>query len=121
MPIQPATPSCQLEITPPTSLIDEPVCIRLSGVQPRQRVTLHAETLDGFRQRWQSAATFAADEQGIVDLSIQKPLAGSYQEIDPMGLFWSMSVIEKGKKQKVFFARNRPRPLIVTFEVEVDG
>lgn len=121
MPTQPATPSCQLEITPHTSLIDEPVSICLSGLQPRQHVTLHAQTLDGFRQRWQSAATFAADEQGIVDLSIHKPLAGSYEEIDPMGLFWSMSVIEKGKKKKVFFTRNKSRPLIVTFNMEVEG
>ncbi|MEO6891830.1 MAG: acyl-CoA thioesterase/BAAT N-terminal domain-containing protein, partial [Ktedonobacteraceae bacterium] len=118
---QPATPSCQLEITPHTSLIDEPVSICLSGLQPRQHVTIHAQMLDGFHQHWLSAATFTADEQGMVDLGTQKPLSGSYTEADPMGLFWSMSVIEKGKKKKVFFARNKPRPLTVTFSTEVEG
>jgi dienelactone hydrolase len=118
---QPASSSYQLEITPHTSLIDEPVSIRLSGLQPRQHVTIHAHTLDGFHQRWQSTAMFVADEQGMVDLSTQKPLSGSYREADPMGLFWSMSVIEKGKKKKVFFARNKSRPMTVTFSAVVEG
>jgi hypothetical protein len=107
---QPATPSCQLEITPHTSLIDEPVSICLSGLQPRQHVTIHAQMLDGFHQRWQSAATFAADEQGMVDLRTQKPLSGSYTEVDPMGLFWSMSIIEKGKKKKPSLRETNPVP-----------
>lgn len=76
---QPVTPSCQLEITPHTSLIDEPVAIRLSGLQPHQHVTIHAQTLDGFHQLWQSTATFVANEQGMVDLSTHKPLSGSLQ------------------------------------------
>jgi dienelactone hydrolase len=112
--------ACQLEITPQTSLIDEPVSLRLSGLQPHQHVTIHAQTLDGFHQCWQSTATFVADNQGMVDLSIQKPLSGSYHEVDPLGLFWSMSVGEKGKQKKVFFARNKPRPLIVTFRAEIE-
>ncbi len=121
MTTQPAIRSYQLEITPHTSLIDEPVSIRLSGLQAHQHVTLHAQTLDGHRQSWQSAATFVADAQGIVDLSIHQPLSGDYSEVDPLGLFWSMSVLEKGKKKKVFFARNAPRPLTVTFHAEVEG
>lgn len=112
---------CQLEVTPAASLIDEPVSIRVSGLQPRQHVTLHTQTLDGFRQCWQSAATFAADEQGVVDLHRQKPLSGSYNEIDPLGLFWSMSVSEKGKQKRAFFTRNKPRPLTVTLHAEIDG
>ncbi|QBD78269.1 hypothetical protein EPA93_20610 [Ktedonosporobacter rubrisoli] len=108
--IQPITSSCQFKITPQTSLIDEPVSLCLLGLQPHQHATIHAQMLDGFRQCWQSAATFVADAQGRIDLNVQKPLAGSYTEVDPMGLFWSMSVIEKGKKEKTFFARNNPRP-----------
>ena len=67
--MQHLTTACQLEITPHISLIDEPVSLRLSGLQPYQHVTIHAQTLDGFHQPWQSAATFLADEQGMVDLS----------------------------------------------------
>lgn len=119
--MQDVTTLCQLEITPQASLIDEPASLRISGLQPHQHATIHAQTLDGFHQQWQSTATFAANEQGTVDLSTQKPLSGSYSEADPLGLFWSMSVIEKGKQKKVFFTRNKPRPLTVTIRVEIDG
>jgi dienelactone hydrolase len=119
--MQHTTPSCQLEITPHASLIDEPVSVRLSGLQPHQHATIHAETLDGSHQRWQSTATFVADDQGMVDLSTQKPLCGSYRDVDPLGLFWSLSVSEQGKQKKVFFRRNKPRPLTVTFRADVDG
>jgi dienelactone hydrolase len=119
--MQDVTTSCQLEITPNTSLIDEPVSLRLSGLPPHQHATFHAQTLDGFHQQWQSTATFVADEHGTIDLGTQRPLSGSYSEVDPLGLFWSMSVIEKGKQKKVFFARNKPRPLTVTMNVEVEG
>lgn len=119
--MQHVTTSYQLEITPHTSLIDESVSLRLSGLQPLQHATIHAQTLDGFHQHWQSTATFVADEQGMVDLSTQKPLSGSYCEVDPLGLFWSMSIIEKGKQKKAFFARNKPRPLTVTIRAEVEG
>ena len=119
--MQHVTTSCQLEITPHTSLIDEPVSLRLSGLQPRQHATIHAQTLDGFHQQWQSTATFLADEQGMVDLSTQKPLSGSYCDVDSLGIFWSMSIVEKGKQKKAFFARNKPHPLTVTIRVEVEG
>ena len=35
-------------------------------------------------------AEFVADEHGVVDVSKQQPVGGSYKGISAMGLIWSM-------------------------------
>lgn len=37
---------------------------------------------------------FRADTRGIVDVSTQSPLAGSYADRDAMGLFWSLRPLD---------------------------
>jgi len=39
---------------------------------------------------WESQATFLTDTEGSVDVSTQQPFSGTYAQVDPMGLFWSM-------------------------------
>ena len=39
--------------------------------------------------RWQSQATFLADDNGGVDVARQAPVSGTYEGVSPMGLFWS--------------------------------
>ncbi|MCC8436184.1 acyl-CoA thioesterase/BAAT N-terminal domain-containing protein [Brevibacillus sp. M2.1A] len=85
----------QIEVTPGTALIDVPVHITLSGFIPNQLITLHATLkngLPGGDLTASSHAIFQADENGSVDLVSQAPLFGTYEGIDPMGLFWSMNV-----------------------------
>lgn len=85
----------QIEVTPSTALIDVPVHITLSGFAPHQLITLHATLTDGMPGGEMSAsshAIFQSDEDGNVDLVSQAPLFGTYEGIDPMGLFWSMHV-----------------------------
>ena len=45
-----------------------------------------AATLPGYR----SVATFLADEAGVIRLSRDAPISGSYAGVDPDGLIWSM-------------------------------
>ncbi|WJQ84185.1 acyl-CoA thioesterase/bile acid-CoA:amino acid N-acyltransferase family protein [Brevibacillus brevis] len=85
----------QIEVTPATAFIDVPVHITLSGFVPNQLITLHATLkngLPGGDLTASSHAIFQADENGSVDLVSQAPLFGTYEGIDPMGLFWSMNV-----------------------------
>lgn len=111
------TPS--LTVTPERALVDEPVRILLSGCAPRQAVTLRARTLDGARKEWVSYATFVADEHGHVDVGAQKPRAGTYDDVDPMGLFWSMTLTDP--KERAFFVKTKATPLTVTIAADVDG
>ncbi|MEM1132390.1 MAG: acyl-CoA thioesterase/bile acid-CoA:amino acid N-acyltransferase family protein [Pseudomonadota bacterium] len=45
--------------------------------------------------RYQSAARFKADEDGRVDVTTSPSLGGSYNGIDPNGLFWSMQPVSE--------------------------
>jgi pimeloyl-ACP methyl ester carboxylesterase len=87
-----------ISIQPPEVLIDQPVSIRLSGFEPNQEVTLRATTVGAAFPDFsdtgkvlESFATFRTDAQGAVDLDKQAPLSGSYNVVDGMGLFWSLT------------------------------
>lgn len=93
--------SVQITLSPASSLIDEPLSIRLSGLPPRAQITLTAQSSDYdcinaapqeacFGDLWQSSAVFSADADGQLDLSQQPPLAGRYAHADTMGLFYTM-------------------------------
>lgn len=84
-----------LTVTPNPATVDQAVVIRASGLQPGERVTLHAELTDGAGAQWTSEAQFVADAQGAVDTSTQAPTGGSYKETSGPGLIWSMRPTEK--------------------------
>lgn len=71
-------------------MVDETASILATGFQPNERVSIHAELVDGAQERWTSHADFVADAQGSVDTSKCPAVAGSYKEISAMGLIWSM-------------------------------
>jgi len=83
----------QIEITPNTSLVDEPVRIRATGFPAEQPVLLRAHLPTKFG-RWESFALFQTDGTGCIDVARAVPLRGTYGIADPMGLFWSMTRVE---------------------------
>jgi dienelactone hydrolase len=84
-----------IAVTPERVLMDESAVIRVTGLQPGERVAVKAELQDGAGQSWASEADFAADREGTVDLSKQAPTGGSYKEVSAMGLIWSMRPVSK--------------------------
>lgn len=87
----PAASAPRLEIAPRRALVDEPLTIRVSGVEPGERVTLRATMARTPEVAWQSSAVFVADAAGSVDPGKDAPVEGSYQGVDAMGLVWSMT------------------------------
>ena len=73
----------------PSALVDSPVAIGLRGFPPRQPVTVTAVQAFPTSTRWQAHATFISDDHGHVDVAAQVPIAGTYDGVSPMGLFWS--------------------------------
>jgi dienelactone hydrolase len=86
--------SLQIEVTPTRAPFDEPVAIRVGGAEPGEMVTIRAEMVDHLARRWSSHAEFKADTRGQVDLVRNAPVSGTYDGVDPMGLFWSMRTAE---------------------------
>lgn len=83
-----------ITISPSNGLIDDPLDIRLSDFGPNEEVTVRAHTTDSRGQTWLSFGRFTTDGDGSVSLTQQAPITGTYEEIDPRGLLWSMQIPE---------------------------
>ncbi len=108
-----------IEITPEHALIDEKVNVFLRNFTPHQRVTLRASVTDDLGKLWASHAVVQTNAEGTLDLSKQAPSAGTYDTIDPMGLFWSMTPAKEADRGSWFV--QGAKPLTVRFTAEVDG
>src|SRR5690348_4966717 len=104
----------RLTASPERAPIDEPVAIRLTDLAPGGLVTVRARMATYFDGgTWASEATFVADAAGEVDLTRDAPSSGSYEGVDPMGLFWSMR--RAGDSDTPF---DGTAPLLVTLTAE---
>jgi len=108
-----------LEIQPTDALIDAPVSIQLTGLLAEQQVTLCAEMANYLGCTWASQATFVADQHGCVDVADQRPIAGTYEQPDAMGLFWSMTPIRGAEPEGIY--PTSIASLHVRFTAEVNG
>lgn len=109
----------QLEVTPLRALVDESVSVKLSGLSSGKTVTLWARTRDANDREWASSASFIADDNGVVDVTKQQPITGSYHTIDSMGLFWSMLPVNS--KQPIPFIPKAQQSLMLDLIAEIDG
>jgi len=92
-------PSLSPQLTPrivvdqPVALYDAPLSIALEGFAPRTRVTVTATFQVAEATPWRSGAAFIADDGGRVDVTRQAPVAGTWEGVSPMGLFWSATPV----------------------------
>jgi dienelactone hydrolase len=110
----------EIRLDPARSMVDEPLRIQLSGVEPGQRVTLRASQTDDLARTWRAHATFVADSNGQIDVSAQAPVSGTYADADAMGLIWSMQLAAHEPNQGPFFRDVPTSPLPIQFVAEVD-
>lgn len=80
----------KIVITPENALLDEPIEISISNLAANKQFTLELSGKDIKNNLWVSRATFQTNNKGMINIAKQAPIAGSYNGIDPMGLFWSM-------------------------------
>ncbi|MCJ7485369.1 MAG: acyl-CoA thioesterase/BAAT N-terminal domain-containing protein [Candidatus Aminicenantes bacterium] len=92
--------------TPSVALYGEPFSWKVTGLQPGERVTVKAVSRDAKTIRWESAAIFAADASGTVDVGSQAPVSGSYSGADIFGLLWSMQPENADVKKPINYRNN---------------
>ena len=102
---------------PSTSLWDEKIKIKLSGLTPGDRAEITALVHDEAGVTWRSRAVFQADESGEVDPAITAPSQGTYSVCDQMGLFWSM----KAEGSSRSFQKKTVAPSVFDIEVKQNG
>ncbi len=101
----------KMEISPLKSLLDQEGIIALKELQPREKMQIEPQTTDDNDLLWKSYGIFQANDLGIIDLSKQSPSEGSYQGVDPMGLFWSMQH-ESNQNSSAFKIENASLPSV---------
>jgi len=79
----------QFDPVPAWALVDEVTPLRLRGAPAGQTVTLRLRSRDGRGRTWESHAAFRAASDGRIDVATDAPLSGTYEGVDPTGLFWS--------------------------------
>ena len=73
----------------PTVAVDDPVSLRIIGVQAASSVAVQATARCG-GEVWTSQARFTAGPDGLIDSARTAPTAGTYEGVDGEGLWWSM-------------------------------
>ncbi len=110
----------RLIIQPERPLLDDVLDIQLTGLPPDSLINIRAQSTDDSNQEFQSFASFRSDASGAIKLARQAPVAGSYQGVDPMGLFWSMDV-PSPQHGHVGFHLSQPHAVDTTLEIETGG
>ena len=87
----------ELIVQPQQVLIGDPIRIQVNNLSANQMVKLTVTGQDQLGNIWTSEATFQAKATGIVDISTDAPVEGSYQGVDQAGLFWSMTCKPTGE------------------------
>jgi nucleolar protein 56 len=76
---------------PDAAVLDEPVSIAITGLDPGREVTLRSRARSRDGRTWVARARFRADATGRVSVADQPPREGSdYDRADPTGPFWAM-------------------------------
>jgi dienelactone hydrolase len=109
----------RIEVVPQHAVSDELVSLRLIGFPIGHLVTLRARMASYLGSTWESHATFLTDTEGSVDVSTRQPFSGTYTQVDPMGLFWSMVPSVDAELADALPAS--ATPLRVQFEAEVNN
>lgn len=78
-------------ICPARSFVDQEIAIAITDLPLNQEVTLELLFTDRKNNLWNSEATYFSSSKGRVDLKAQSPTSGSYEGVDPMGLFYAMN------------------------------
>jgi dienelactone hydrolase len=91
------------------SLYDVPLDIRVTGLQPGERVTVGLSATNEFGRQWSAGATFVARAR-VLDLATTAPVAGSYRGVAGMGLFESM----RNRHFLGYFGPRDPQPFTLT-------
>ena len=91
------------------TIIDEIVDIELHDLASHSLITIRAQFTDDSGYIWASHAQFHSDTSGKISLKSARPITGTYQQPDSMGLFWSMQL--QATDNAPTFQRPRINPL----------
>ncbi|XP_033941543.1 peroxisomal succinyl-coenzyme A thioesterase-like [Pseudochaenichthys georgianus] len=107
----------KLSVQPSRGLVDEKFTVLVQNLLPGFQLTIHAlhQCEDG--HSWEAFAHYTADATGIVNVSRDPSLGGTYSGVEPMGLLWSLRPVPGSKTGLRWRKMNVQTPMGVTILV----
>ncbi|KAJ4938457.1 hypothetical protein JOQ06_003076 [Pogonophryne albipinna] len=107
----------KLSVQPSRGLVDEKFTVMVQNLLPGFQLTIHAlhQCEDG--HSWEAFAHYTADATGIVNVSQDPSLGGTYSGVEPMGLLWSLRPAPGSKTGLRWRKMNVQTPMGVTISV----
>ncbi|XP_072044067.1 peroxisomal succinyl-coenzyme A thioesterase-like isoform X2 [Amphiura filiformis] len=102
--------------TPTTTLTDEKVQIKLSGFDSGSKVTVRS-FLPEKGLHFEAHGHFVVDGNGEISMEQDPSLGGTYTDVEPMGLFWSMTQSPGQKRGLRFMKKDVNKPMQITLSV----
>ncbi|KAK6182152.1 hypothetical protein SNE40_009899 [Patella caerulea] len=109
-----------LNVTPKDGLFDEPVSIKISGLDKNQSITLRSRIQSKENEVFISHGYYTADVNGCIDVENTPSSGGTYSGIDPMGFLASMVPAPGSKPSLRLAAKDVTSPHLVEISV-LDG
>ncbi|XP_053369886.1 bile acid-CoA:amino acid N-acyltransferase-like [Clarias gariepinus] len=106
-----------LSVRPLRCMVDEKFEVRVQGLVPGARVTLHALLQSEDGDFWEGFGHYVSDKAGNVSVSEDASLGGSYDGVEAMGLLWSMKPIPGSRTGLRFRKKDVKTPLDVHISV----
>ncbi|KAF5907507.1 acyl-coenzyme A thioesterase 4-like, partial [Clarias magur] len=106
-----------LSVRPLRCMVDEKFEVRVQGLLPGARVTLHALLQSEDGDFWEGFGHYVSDKAGKVSVSEDASLGGSYDGVEAMGLLWSMKPIPGSRTGLRFRKKDVNTPLDVHISV----
>ena len=106
-----------ITVQPQTSLADQAVRFRVTGLAPGELATVQTTSTDAAGVHWRASATYRADPAGDVDPSRAPARSGSYPGVSVMGLIWSMRPAGPDPAGAYFWHGGVPQEFTVTVSV----
>jgi dienelactone hydrolase len=93
----------KIDIQPRVALCDERIGIKIGKLKPFEKIKISASMHLPWAPKieFESHAFLLANQEGIVDLSKQKPETGSYNYADSMGLINSLKIPKGAKIEEI--------------------
>lgn len=100
----------EMTVKPRQSLMDEKINISVTGLSPRQPITIAAKLTGDSQEKFESYGHFIADDEGRVHLAERGCHAGTYTGVDAMGLLWSMRLAPGQRKGQRLSKKDPTKP-----------
>ncbi|CAL9682718.1 unnamed protein product [Knipowitschia caucasica] len=106
-----------LSVAPTRALVDEKCDVQVENLPAGHPFTLHALHLSEDHDYWEAFGHYISNHNGLVCISEDLSLGGTYTGREPMGLFWSLRPVPGSRKGLRLRKMDVSSPLLYTISV----